>query len=464
LPVDAMIAAYGADRVRYAQGSPFVSELPLPVSRTTLGKGVTATFYHGTDLAGPALAKQVLPQLDVNWNWISPALGVDPSNFSARFSGTLQVPEPGTYKFQLERRRCDANAQVERYVIRIEGTDPLTVDEKCSARDAGGSAKAVMVRFEDARPRSFTVEYAHRHSGHGYAPALTFVWQPPEGALQREAMRVTRDADVIVALVGLSAWLEGEEMDVKVPGFAGGDRTDIRLPAAQRELIAALEATGKPVVIVLQAGSAVPLGEEGKKARAVVNAWYGGERGGQAIADVLTGKYNPGGRLPITVYSGADQLPDFADYSMSGRTYRYFTGKPEYPFGHGLSYTRFGYADLKIGSPHLAAGKSQRVSVRVSNDGKVAGDEVVQLYVSPERRDVPLRSLKGFKRVHLRPGEERTIEFDLTPRDLAFADAEGVMRIVPGKYSIWLGGGQPGTGASGVSTRFQVSGELALAP
>ena len=464
LPVDGMTAAYGAKRVRYAQGAPFVSELPLPVSRTALGKGVTASFFKGTDLSGPAAATRVYPEFDVNWNWISPAPRVDPSDFSVRFNGALKVPEPGTYKFQLERRRCDANAQVERYVIRIEGADPLTVVEKCSARDAGGSANSVTVRFDDTQPRPFIVEYAHRHSGHGYAPALTFVWQTPQGALQREALRVVRDADVIVAFVGLSAWLEGEEMDVKVPGFAGGDRTDIQLPIAQRELLEALEATGKPVVIVLQAGSAVPLGEAGKKARAIINAWYGGEQGGRAIADVLTGKYNPGGRLPITVYSGTDQLPDFADYSMSGRTYRYFTGKPEYPFGYGLSYTHFTYSRLKIGSEHLAAGKAQRVAVRVRNDGSVSGDEVVQLYVSPERRDAPLHSLKGFERVHLKPGEERAVDFQLDPRDLAFADADGVMRIVPGEYRIWVGGGQPGTVAPGAAAKFRMTGKLALKP
>jgi len=464
LPVDGITAAYSAERVRYAQGSPFVGELPLPVSRTTLGRGVTASFYKGTDLSGPAVASRVYPELDVNWNWISPAPGVDSRDFSVRFSGTLQVPEPGTYKFQLERRRCDANAQVERYTIRVEGADPLAVVEKCSARDAGGSGNAVTVKFDDVRPRPFTVEYAHRHSGHGYAPALTFVWQTPPGALQREALRVIHDADVIVAFVGLSAWLEGEEMDVKVPGFAGGDRTDIQLPAAQRELLAALEATGKPVVIVLQAGSAVPLGDEGKKARAIINAWYGGEQGGRAIADVLVGKYNPAGRLPITVYAGTDQLPDFADYSMSWRTYRYFTGKPEYPFGYGLSYTHFTYSGLKVGSARLAAGKPQRVTVRVRNDGPVVGDEVVQLYVTPERRETPLRSLKGFERVHIKPGEVRTVEFQLEPRDLAFADANGVMRIVPGEYGIWVGGGQPGTAARGAAVKFQMRGELALKP
>ena len=221
----------------------------------------------------------------------------------------------------------------------------------------------------------------------------------------------------------------------------------------------------KPVIIVLQSGSAVPLGAEGTKARAIVQAWYGGEQGGRAIADVLAGAYNPAGRLPITIYRGNDQLPAFTDYSMKGRTYRYFAGSPEYPFGYGLSYSRFAYSNLKLGSSQLTAGAPQRVSVQVRNTGATAGDEVAQLYVStPDRRDVPLRTLKGFDRIHLPPGEARTVEFQLDRRDLAFADKDGVMRIAPGTYSVWVGGGQPGTGAPGQNATFRMNGELALQP
>jgi beta-glucosidase len=452
LPVDGMIAAYGADRVSYAQGSPFVAGLPLPVSRTALGQGVTATFYKGTELAGPPVATRSYPQLDLNWNWIAPAPGVDPSDFSARFSGTITPPEPGVYRFALERRRCDGNAEIERYAIRIEGAAPLTVDEKCNSRDSGGGA-AVEVRFDDTKPRTFAIDYAHRHKAPGFAPALTFVWTPPEGALQREALRTAQNADVIVAFVGLNAWLEGEEMDVKVPGFAGGDRTDIALPAAQAELVRALKAMGKPVIVVLQSGSAVALGDA-NSANAVVEAWYPGEQGGRAIADVLTGAYNPGGRLPMTFYASAGQLPPFADYAMKGRTYRYFGGTPEYGFGHGLSYTHFAY-----GRPEVrVAGEDRIVSVRVTNAGERAGDEVAQLYVSPPQGGgVPLRSLKGFERIHLAAGEARTVTFRLTPRELAFADAAGVMRTRKGTYRVWVGGGQEGTGAAGARSTLAVT-------
>jgi beta-glucosidase len=460
LPVDGMMAAFGAERVRYAQGSPFVAELPLPVSRTALGPGVTATFFKGTELAGVPVAMAKYRELDVNWNWIAPAPGVDPSDFSVRFTGTIAPPEPGVYRFQLERRRCDAKAELERYAIRIEGAAPVTVNALCSARDAAGSANAVEVRFDDTTPRPFVIEYAHRHKTPGSAPALTFVWKTPDGALQREALRTAQQADVIVAFVGLNAWLEGEEMDVKVPGFAGGDRTDIALPQPQAELVRALRATGKPVILVLQSGSAVALGKA-NAANAVLEGWYPGEQGGRAIADVISGAYNPAGRLPVTFYASAGQLPAFTDYAMKDRTYRYFRGSPAYAFGHGLSYTRFVYSRPNT----RPAGKDRMVSVTVTNAGKRAGDEVVQLYVSPPQSGgVPLRSLKSFERIRLAAGESRTATFRLTPRELAFADGVGTMRVRKGPYRLWVGGGQEGTGAPGARARLTVTTPQTLSP
>ena len=460
LPLDGMIAAYGADRVRYAEGSPFVSGLPLVVPRTALASGVTATFYNGTELAGSPVAIERLPQIDVNWNWIAPAPGVNPAAFSVRFAGTITPPEPGTYTFQLERRRCDDNAAVERYMIHIDGTAPLNVNEKCNSRDAAGSANAVTVNFADTAPRPFTIAYAHRHPAFGYAPALTFVWQAPEGALQREALRTARSADVIVAFMGLSAWLEGEEMPVKVTGFEGGDRTDIALPKTQANLVAALRATGKPLILVLQSGSALALGPA-NSANAIVEDWYGGESGGRALADVLTGAYNPAGRLPVTFYQSSAQLPPFTDYSMKGRTYRYFGGKVEYPFGYGLSYSHFNYGTTAVSG----SGDQRSVSVRVTNSGPREGDEVVELYVTPPAgAGLPLRSLKGFERIHLAPGESRPVTFALTPRDLAFADTQGTMRTRRGVYRLWVGGGQPGTRAPGAAATLRMTSEVALKP
>lgn len=455
LPLDAFAAG---GRTGYAQGSAFVDGAAVTVPRTALA--LTARFFAGTDFAGPPLATRAERELDHNWNWIAPAPGVDPKNFSVRWEGLLRVPAAGDYRFELQRRRCDAAAEVERYAIRIEGAEPLIVASPCSARDAG-EGQVVTLHATDARPRRVAIDYAHRSPG--YAPAITFAWRAPAQAQLGEALAAAREADVVVAFVGLTAWLEGEEMPVKVPGFEGGDRTDIRLPEAQRRLLAALEATGKPVVVVLQSGSAVALGEEGRRAAAVVEAWYGGEAGGRAIADVLTGRTNPSGRLPVTFYASNDQLPPFADYAMADRTYRYFRGRPEYPFGHGLSYTRFAYDPAQVATPVVRAGAGQEVRVRVRNVGAVAGDEVVQLYVeTPSLAGAPGRSLKGFERIHLRPGEAKLVRFRLTPRELAFADESGAMRVRPAPYRLWVGGGQSGTGAPGASASFRVTGEAAL--
>jgi beta-glucosidase len=462
LPLDAIRAAFPKSSVAYAQGSAFAEGTSVPVPRTAFVGGVTAAFFRGTDFAGAPVATRRYAEIDHNWNWIAPAPGVDPRDFSVRWSATFQAPTPGEYRFELQRRRCDASSQVERYSIQLEGAAPLSVEAPCSARDAADSP-AVTLHASDTRPHKLIIQYAHRSTS--FAPAITFAWRPPAEALRTEAVHAAEHADVVLAFVGLNAWLEGEEMPVSVPGFAGGDRTDISLPAPQRALLAALQSTRKPVILVLQSGSAVALGAEGERAHAVVEGWYGGEQGGKALADVIRGAYNPAGRLPVTFYRGTDQLPAFTDYAMRGRTYRYFTGSPEYPFGYGLSYTHFGYSDLKLGSPQQRAGVAQLVSVRVHNDGQLAGDEVVQLYVTATGRDdAPRRSLKGFERVHLRPGEARTVQFQLKPRELAFADPAGVMRIVPGEYEIWVGGGQQGTGASGLAARFRMTGELALQP
>ena len=462
LPLDGIAGQFAKSRIAYAQGAAFAEGASVTVPRSAFPGGITATFFNSPDFSGPVVATRHYAELDHNWNWVAPAPGVNSRSFSVRWSAMLQVPAPGDYRFELQRRRCDASADIERYTISIEGAQPLRIEAPCSARDAGDSP-AVSLHVDSTRPRRLTVEYAHR--SHDYAPAITLAWRAPAGAQIDEAVAAARRSDVVLAFVGLNAWLEGEEMPVQVPGFAGGDRTDIQLPSPQRALLDALEATGKPVIIVLQSGSAVPLGKEGTRARAIVQAWYGGEQGGRAIADVLSGSYNPGGRLPITIYRGMGQLPPFTDYAMKDRTYRYFTGSPEYPFGYGLSYTRFAYSALRIASPRLSAGSSQRLSVEVQNVGPTAGDEVVELYVAtPGRAGTPRQSLKGYSRIHLARGERRSVEFMLRPRDLAFADPNGSMRIAPGSYSIWVGGGQPGTGAPGQPASFTMSGDLRLRP
>jgi len=459
LPLDGIESEFGKASITYAQGAPFTAEVAVPVPRTAFPGGLTATFYNSDDFSGPVAATRTDRQVDFNWASVDPAPGVKSNTFSVRWTGKIQVPAPGDYEFQFEtRRRCDVGNGPEGYTIHIAGADDQKVVVKCNGRDQ--TFAPMKVHFADTAPRDFTLEFSHASSA---ASDISFAWKAPLAALREEAVVNARNADVVVAFLGLNAWLEGEEMPLKVPGFDGGDRTSIALPAAQLQLLDALEATGKPVVIVLQSGSAIALGADNAKARAVLEAWYPGEQGGQAIAEVLKGSVNPSGRLPVTFYKSTAELPPFTDYSMKNRTYRYFAGATEYPFGHGLSYTSFSYSTPTYSTRRVAAGKDQLIKVRVRNIGKREGDEVAQLYLStPGIKGTPLKSLKGYQRVHLDAGETKTLTFRLTPRDMAFADAKGVMRILPATYQLWVGGGQPGTGAPGAAGSFQVEGMLAL--
>jgi beta-glucosidase len=369
------------------------------------------------------------------------------------------VSGPGDYSFEVADRRCDPSEDHETYALQLEGAEEFRATSTC--QDFGQPRKSITVHFADSRPRHFVFEYSHQSPR--FSAGVTFSWKAPRQVLLDEALRVARGADLVVAFVGLVPWLEGEEMPVHIAGFDGGDRTTLALPDAQTQLLASLARSGKPLVIVLESGSAIALGRIGDGARAILQAWYGGERGGQAIAEVLSGAVNPSGRLPVTFYASIDQLPAFTNYAMQGRTYRYFAGKPEYPFGHGLSYTRFAYSDLRVENAPLGAGSSRQVSVLVRNVGKVAGSEVAQLYLStPQLRDAPLRSLKGFERVELAPGEAKTVQFELSARDLALAGEDGRLRVEPADYRVWVGGGQQGTDAPGVSGRFKVTGNEVL--
>lgn len=252
-----------------------------------------------------------------------------------------------------------------------------------------------------------------------------------------------KDADVIIYAGGISAKLEGEEMGVNIEGFKQGDRTSISLPSIQSDMLKALHATGKPVVFVLMTGSAIGLDWESKHLPAILNAWYGGQAGGKAIADVLFGDYNPAGRLPISFYKSVEDLPDFEDYNMNNRTYRYFTGEVIYPFGYGLSYTTFQYDQLELQT--LPGKKGIKVSVVVRNTGHRDGDEVVQLYLSHlnKTKHIPLKSLKGFKRTHLASGESKKVEFLLSRKDLSIVSETGESIYYPGDINITIGGGQP---------------------
>jgi beta-glucosidase len=348
--------------------------------------------------------------------------------------------------------------------IRCEGFGRLTVDGKQIAMAFGGGTRGLSssvgrVHLEKGRKAALEISYGTRNS----KPHAELIWAKFSGAPSPEAVVAAKSADVVVAVVGITSQLEGEEMPVSQPGFLGGDRTSIDLPQPEEDLVEAVVATGKPLAVVLLNGSALAVNRINEHANAVLEAWYPGEEGGAAVAETLSGKNNPAGRLPVTFYTGVDQLPNFEDYGMANRTYRYFTGKPLYPFGYGLSYTKFSYSDLNVSTAAVAAGQPVGADVTVTNAGKVAGDEVVQLYLKfPDIKGAPRVALRGFERIHLDPGASQKVHFDLNPRDLGMVTEEGDPIIAQGDYTISVGGGQPDKGAPGATGHFHVDGQYAL--
>ena len=281
-------------------------------------------------------------------------------------------------------------------------------------------------------------------------------------------LATVRNANLVVMVLGLTARIEGEEMNVHAEGFSGGDRTRIDLPAPQEELLKSIHAIGKPLVLVLMNGSALAVNWADENVPAILEAWYPGGEGGTAVAEALAGDFSPGGRLPVTFYKSVDQLPAFEDYSMAKRTYRYFDGEPLYPFGYGLSYTTFSYSNARVDNASVAADGSATISVDVANTGSMSGDEVVELYLThPGVAGAPLRALKGFQRVHLPRGQKKTVSFTIRGRDLGIVDEAGKHRIVPGTVQVWIGAGQPVARAGlpkpgGAETQFTITSAATL--
>ncbi len=347
--------------------------------------------------------------------------------------------------------------------IRAEGFARLTADGKQVAvafGGGGGLASGVgRVHMEKGQKIALNIGYG---STNGKAHA-ELIWAKVNNAPSLEAVAATKNADAVIAVVGITSQLEGEEMPVSEPGFFGGDRTSIDLPQPEEELVEAVAATGKPLAVVLINGSALAVNWINEHANAVLDAWYPGEEGGAAVAETLSGKNNPAGRLPVTFYKDVSQLPNFEDYGMANRTYRYFSGKPLFPFGYGLSYTTFSYSDLSIATQAVAAGQPVDGDVTVTNTGKVAGDEAVQVYLKfPDVKGAPLIALRGFQRIHLEPGASQKVHFELKDRDLGMVTEDGNPIIAQGDYTISIGGGQPDTGAPVVTGKFHVEGQIDL--
>jgi beta-glucosidase len=456
-------------RIHYAQGSPYVDGVPLPVPETVFSSasngavehGLKGEYFDGTDLSGKPVYSRIDRHIDFDWNAASPADGISGKSFSVRWTGFISAPAASTIDFGFSLAHCSTCDDAETVKVWLDGK---LVENFAHTPTHGRRAPTTRFQatFSDARPHPIRIEYTHDapHFGAG----LTFNWNPPITALRQQAVAAASRSDVVIAFLGLSPEIEGEEMPVHVKGFNGGDRETIELPAAQQQLVAALAASGKPLVIVLMNGGALALQNAAQNAAAILEAWYPGQAGGVAIAETLYGENNPSGRLPITFYASTDQLPPFNNYSMKDRTYRYFTGTPLYPFGYGLSYTKFQYTSAKLSATTLQAGTALTVSAQVKNTGDREGDETAEIYMLPKHiGGAPLRTLVSFEKIHLRKDETKAIQVTIGPRQLSLVAPDGSRHIQPGEYELYIGGGPPSRD-TGIFLPFRIEGSSAVAP
>jgi beta-glucosidase len=424
-------------RVLYARGADVAPGMPALTVVPPGALRLRGEYFANHEFGGAPALRRDERTVDFTW-WDSvPAPGLPADSFAVRWTGTLTAPVTGAYALG----------------VRAQGGVRLFLDDSLLVEFSDRHVVLTQwatVPLEAGAPRRLRLDYVDRR-----ADALVqLVWAVPDPRLREDALDAARQADAVVMMLGLSPRLEGEEMRVEVPGFHGGDRTSLDLPAPQQELLEAVVAVGKPTVLVLLNGSAVAVTWAAEHVPAILEAWYPGQAAGTAIADVLFGRVSPGGRLPITFYRSAEQLPPFDDYAMAGRTYRYFTGSPLFPFGHGLSYTTFAYGNVTVPAT-VRAGDTVRVSVEVRNTGSREGDEVVQLYVTDLDASVPVpvRTLVGFQRVTLDVGERRVVEFAIAPRHLSVITDAGTRVFEPGAFQLSVGGKQAGVeGVADAST------------
>ena len=383
------------------------------------GKGIQATYWNNTEMKGaPAAVVNIgsAVRLSNGGNTVF-APGVNLENFSAQLHGTLIPTRDETLIFDIS---ADDKLRL------LVNSDTIVDIWKVRHRIQGGKKELTVKAGECYR---IQIDYV-QETGYG---ALNFDIKKKISPTAQELLAQIGDAETVIFVGGISPSLEGEEMKVSEPGFKGGDRTSIELPQAQRDALAMLHKAGKKVVFVNCSGSAIALTPELETCDAILQWWYAGEQGGTALADILFGDKNPCGKLPITFYKSTDELPDFLDYSMKNRTYRYYQGEALFPFGFGLSYTTF-----EIGKPVF---KNNKVRVTVKNTGEREGTEVVQVYVrNTADKEGPLKTLRAYSRVSLNPGEAKTIDIDLPRSRFEGWDVKtNTMRVVPGKYEVMVG-------------------------
>jgi len=449
---------FAGDTINYVQGTGFLSKETHPVPNALLSTngqpGAKATYLNQNIVSfsnerttgTAALAARIEPGIDIAAQPL-PAATAHADPLTVRWETTLTPTETGDYNLGVETDGF--------FRVFLDGKSVTMANYPHGVETITGKA-----HLQRGKPCKLEVEYQRTANA---APHLRLMWGKIDRSVDPAVAAAAQNADVVVAVVGITSELEGEEMNVNEPGFKGGDRTSLDLPEPEEKLLETLAGAGKPLVVVLTNGSALAVNWANAHASAILDAWYPGEEGGTAVAQTLSGKNNPAGRLPVTFYKDVSQLPPFEDYSMKGRTYRYFTGAPLYPFGYGLSYTKFSYSKLTLPTAAVEAGQPVVIAATVTNTGTRAGDEVAQLYLGfPALPGAPLRALRGFERVHLEPGASQTLHFELQPRDLGMVTEAGEPIVAEGGYTVTVGGGQPDTGAPAVQGSFRVKGSLKL--
>ena len=423
-----------ATKIIYAEGSDLadgihnLTVIPSRYLQAPDGRqGALGEYFNNRDMKGEPVFTRIDDNINFYWEHLSPRFDMPDDDFGVKWTTWLIPPETGTYAL--------GGWGSSAYEIHLDGKRIINFRDEHHAfhREFSADLEA---------GKKYKIEVMYRNFA-GDAD-MKLLWAGPRTDITRQAVQAARESDAVVLVLGLSQRLEGEEMRIQIDGFLGGDRTNLNLPAMQEQLFDAVAATGKPVIVVLMNGGALSINKLQEKAAAIILAGYPGQQGGNAVADVLFGDFNPAGRLPVTYYKSIDQIPAFEDYDMKGRTYRFFTQEPLYPFGYGLSYTTFTYSNLSLPQKAIA-GENVKVKVTVTNSGKIAGDEVVQLYLSDEKASTtrPVRQLEGFERITLSPGESKEVEFTLEPRQFSIINNRDKRVIEPGYFTISVGGKQP---------------------
>lgn len=427
--LDGIKSKLPGSKIFYDKGCDLIEQKVLesfvPESSINGRQGFKVTYWNNSDMSGDAVADQQLTGslklATEGKHELAP--GVNLEGFSARFE-TEFTP-----------------AKTEEIVFKwgAAGSFEFLVNDVSLAKSGGWRILPSKTPFKVEEGKTYKIEIRYAQL-YNWQAAIEFDFGRETDQDFSGLIAKLKGIDVVVFVGGLSNLLEGEEMPVSYPGFKGGDRTDIELPASQRNCIRMLKEAGKKVILVNCSGSAMGFVPESENCEAILQAWYGGESGGQAVADVLFGDYNPSGKLPVTFYRSIEQLPDFEDYTMKGRTYRYMSD-PLFPFGYGLSYTTFAIGTAQVGRNEIDSGGNIELTLPVSNTGKRDGTEIVQVYISKaDNSDGPLKSLRDFQRVNIPAGKAREITIDLPRSSFEFFDrASGKMAVVPGEYEIWYG-------------------------